>query len=74
MGGRGFKNCVTSFTDDPSLKCCRLEIGRPAPLSECRLMNQTLPSLRIGCREGFDGGLPQTFQLEVTSSTHFPDT
>ena len=39
--------------------------GRPAPLSECRLMNHTLPSLRIGCREGFDGGLPQTFQLEV---------
>jgi hypothetical protein len=28
-------------------------------------MNHTLPSLRIGCREGFDGGLPQTFQLEV---------
>jgi hypothetical protein len=23
------------------------------------------PSIKIGCREGFDGGLPQTFLLEV---------
>lgn len=39
--------------------------GRPAPLSECRVLNMTQPSIRIGCREGFDGGLPQTFLLEV---------
>ncbi len=39
--------------------------GRPSPLADCRLLNQTLPSIKIGCQEGFDGGLPQTFQLEV---------
>ena len=39
--------------------------GRPAPLSECRVLNLTDPSVKIGCREGFDGGLPQTFMLEV---------
>ncbi|CAB4064559.1 unnamed protein product, partial [Lepeophtheirus salmonis] len=39
--------------------------GRPAPLSECKVINQSLPIVKIGCREGFDGGLPQTFMLEL---------
>ena len=39
--------------------------GRPAPLSECRILNMSQPSIKVGCQEGFDGGLPQTFLLEV---------
>ena len=39
--------------------------GRPAPLSECRVVNMTQPSIKVGCLEGFDGGLPQTFLLQV---------
>ena len=39
--------------------------GRLAPLSECRVLNMSLPSIKVGCQEGFDGGLPQTFLLEV---------
>ena len=39
--------------------------GRPAPLSECRILNMSKPSITVGCQEGFDGGLPQIFLLEV---------
>ncbi|GLH08775.1 Nephrin [Gryllus bimaculatus] len=39
--------------------------GRPEPPLNCSLTNQTTGSLEVECEEGFDGGLPQTFQLEV---------
>ena len=37
--------------------------GRLAPLSECRILNMSLPSIKVGCQECFDGGLPQTFLI-----------
>ena len=40
-------------------------LGRPAPLSECRVVNMSQPSIKVGCQEGFDGGLTQTFLLQV---------
>ena len=39
--------------------------GRPTPLIECHVSNHTQSSIRVECKAGFDGGLPQTFLLEV---------
>ncbi|XP_052744055.1 neural cell adhesion molecule 2 [Bicyclus anynana] len=38
--------------------------GRPAPLQNCSVLNQSA-GLRVECSEGFDGGLPQLFLLEL---------
>lgn len=43
----------------------RLVSGRPSHLQNCTVMNQTSESLQIECMEGFDGGLPQSFLMEV---------
>ncbi|XP_063231784.1 protein turtle homolog A-like [Bacillus rossius redtenbacheri] len=39
--------------------------GRPFPLVNCSVANQTADSLHVECAEGFDGGLPQSFLLEL---------
>ncbi|KAL1114815.1 hypothetical protein AAG570_007639, partial [Ranatra chinensis] len=39
--------------------------GHPDPPYNCSLVNQTVSSLDIDCLDGFDGGQPQLFQLEV---------
>lgn len=39
--------------------------GKPGPLRNCSLFNQTGDSLEVECTPGFDGGLPQKFVLEV---------
>lgn len=39
--------------------------GRPFPLQNCSVSNQSSESLQIECMEGFDGGLPQGFLLEL---------
>lgn len=33
-------------------------------------MNQTHETLGVDCSEGFDGGLPQTFHMEVYETSH----
>ncbi|XP_014240032.1 nephrin-like [Cimex lectularius] len=43
--------------------------GRPDSLINCSLINQTELSLGIECSEGFDGGLPQHFAMEVYESS-----
>ena len=40
--------------------------GRPFPLTNCSIANQTSDSVHIECVEGFDGGLPQTFLMELS--------
>lgn len=39
--------------------------GRPAQLQNCTIQNQTFNSLQVDCMEGFDGGLPQSFFMEI---------
>ncbi|KAH9367597.1 hypothetical protein HPB48_009968 [Haemaphysalis longicornis] len=40
----------------------------PEPLSNCNLVNATADSIRIECESGYNGGLEQTFHLEVIDS------
>ncbi|XP_036325035.1 nephrin-like [Rhagoletis pomonella] len=39
--------------------------GRPFPLQNCTVTNQSTDSIQVDCVEGFDGGLPQGFILEL---------
>ncbi|XP_068619221.1 neural cell adhesion molecule 2-like [Battus philenor] len=39
--------------------------GRPFPLQNCSVANQSIDSLYVECVENFDGGLPQTFLMEL---------
>ncbi|KAK7862415.1 hypothetical protein R5R35_008895 [Gryllus longicercus] len=39
--------------------------GKPDPLHNCSILNQTAESLHVECAEGFDGGLTQHFIMEV---------
>ena len=46
--------------------------GKPDPVTNCTVRNQTYSTLFVGCKKGFDGGLPQGFMLEVLDAqTHF---
>lgn len=40
-------------------------VGKPDPLTNCTVSNQTANVLTMECTEGFDGGLTQTFEVEV---------
>lgn len=39
--------------------------GKPYPVRNCSLSNQTYTSVEVKCHPGYDGGLPQEFVLEV---------
>lgn len=39
--------------------------GKPSPVRNCTLANQTYTSVEVKCIAGYDGGLPQRFVLEV---------
>lgn len=43
--------------------------GPPGTLRNCLVTNQTIDSLLVQCEQGYDGGLAQTFHLEVYAST-----
>ncbi|CAH1104103.1 unnamed protein product [Psylliodes chrysocephalus] len=43
--------------------------GKPDPPYNCTIVNMTNESLEVECSEGYDGGLPQHFLLEVYDST-----
>ncbi|XP_054717865.1 nephrin-like [Uloborus diversus] len=45
-------------------------VGPPEVMRNCLVTNHTTVSLLIQCEPGYDGGLPQTFHLEVYSSTN----
>jgi len=42
-----------------------VQAGRPFPPKNCSIFNKTEQSLSVTCTEGFNGGLPQHFVLEV---------
>ncbi|XP_054284523.1 hemicentin-2-like [Macrosteles quadrilineatus] len=42
--------------------------GRPDSVGNCSMVNQTDDSVQIECDAGFDGGISQTFQVEVYDS------
>ncbi|KAG8228131.1 hypothetical protein J437_LFUL000133 [Ladona fulva] len=42
-----------------------LSVSRPFPLQNCSVSNLTSESLHVDCLEGFDGGLPQHFLMEL---------
>ncbi|XP_063992013.1 hemicentin-1-like [Diachasmimorpha longicaudata] len=49
-------------------KPCLFQIvaaGKPFPVRNCTLANQTYTSVEVKCVPGYDGGLPQKFILEV---------
>lgn len=47
-------------------------LGKPFPVRNCSLSNQTSNSVEVYCLAGFDGGLPQQFLLELYSSGSIP--
>jgi len=60
-------NPIGQGTNEP----CRFQIvqaGRPFPPKNCSIHNETEDSVTISCTEGFNGGLPQHFLLEVTDT------
>lgn len=44
--------------------------GKPDPLSNCSISNQTFDMLQVVCQEGFDGGLDQSFIAEIYNHGH----
>lgn len=42
-----------------------LVLGRPDQVHNCTITNISMTSLGIRCLEGFNGGLQQSFMLEV---------
>ena len=42
--------------------------GKPDPVHNCTVVNQTYSTLHVVCLRGFDGGLPQGFTMEVRES------
>ncbi|CAL1291261.1 unnamed protein product [Larinioides sclopetarius] len=45
-------------------------VGPPETMRNCLVTNHTTDSLLIQCEPGYDGGLSQTFHLEIYSSTN----
>lgn len=43
--------------------------GRPHPLQNCTIVQQSPEALQVDCAEGFDGGLTQGFLLEVVETS-----
>lgn len=39
--------------------------GKPEPLTNCSVVNQTQSSFQVACMEGYDGGFPQDFVAEL---------
>ncbi|CAM1302386.1 Uncharacterised protein g3247 [Pycnogonum litorale] len=64
----GILSCLGSNAAGRQLKPCQFRIsfaGPPEPLYNCSIVNQTLDSIQVFCSEGYHGGLPQVFTMEV---------
>lgn len=60
---------MQSVTGPPGLSLSKVTVfpitGHPDSPFNCTILNQTTMSLEVECIEGFDGGQPQWFLLEV---------
>ncbi|KAG5312027.1 TUTLB protein, partial [Pseudoatta argentina] len=64
--------CWGSNDQGTQLEPCVYHIvpaGRPDTPHNCSLLNQTTDSFYVECIEGFDGGLPQKFTMQVDRET-----
>lgn len=60
-----FRTTIRSFN---SIFCLSFHFslpGRPFALQNCTVSNQSIETIHVECIEGFDGGLPQMFLLEM---------
>ena len=48
-------------------------IGPPDSVTECKVTNKTFSSLFVACKAGYDGGIPQTFVIEVHEQRYYDD-
>ncbi|XP_037297608.1 nephrin [Manduca sexta] len=67
----GTLSCAASNEVGSQLAPCVFQMvaaGKPHAPRNCTLWNQTADSVEVSCVAGFDGGLPQTFLLEVYSA------
>ena len=68
--GSRLTNCIGNSA---RLRRCRADVtylhststGRPEPVHDCVILNQTSESLSVRCEAGFDGGLAQRFVAEL---------
>ncbi|KAK0090772.1 hypothetical protein PV325_003792 [Microctonus aethiopoides] len=64
----GTLSCWADNEVGSQAKPCLFQIvaaGKPFPVRNCSLANQTYTSVEVKCIAGYDGGLPQRFVLEV---------
>ncbi|XP_050504924.1 neural cell adhesion molecule 2 [Diabrotica virgifera virgifera] len=68
----GSLSCWASNVVGHQVEPCLFQLvaaGKPFPVKNCSLSNQTSSSVEVYCLPGFDGGLPQHFVLELYSSS-----
>ncbi|KAG5885941.1 hypothetical protein JTB14_027750 [Gonioctena quinquepunctata] len=72
----GSLSCWASNSVGHQIEPCVFQLvaaGKPFPVKNCTLTNQTSSSVEVFCLAGFDGGLPQHFLLELyTSNSAIP--
>ncbi|XP_042222543.1 nephrin-like isoform X2 [Homarus americanus] len=64
----GFLFCWATNSVGKQREPCRFRIfpaGPPDALKNCTVLNQSTDAVQVSCEEGFDGGLPQSFVMEV---------
>ncbi|XP_069700710.1 neural cell adhesion molecule 2-like [Periplaneta americana] len=67
----GTLSCWAQNAIGPQTTPCVFQVvaaGKPFPVRNCTLSNQTSSSVEVSCQPGFDGGLPQYFLLELYSA------
>ncbi|XP_076325303.1 protein turtle-like isoform X2 [Tachypleus tridentatus] len=66
--GYGVLSCWAKNDIGSQKEPCNFSIipaGHPDPVKNCEILNRTVTSIKIECEAGYNGGLKQTFHLEV---------